>query len=102
VAPLVALDLAVDEAERGADRVLVPVEVRDQEPVLDPERARDQELPRVPQELPRVPQELPRVPQELLRVPQELLRHGVGAEAQVLDLQRWARRTRPVRKVKRM
>jgi hypothetical protein len=71
--------LVVDEAEHGADRVLVQVEVRDRE---------------------RVPPERERVLLELPRVPLELERHEVGAEAQ--HLQRWARRTKPVRKVKRM
>jgi hypothetical protein len=71
--------LVVDEAEHGADLVPVRVEVRDQERVLEVlERAR--------------------VALELRRHEVEVL-EPVGAEA---HLRRWARRTKPVRKVKRM
>ena len=77
--------MVVDEAEHGADLVLVRVEVRDRE-VL--ERAG------VTLELLR--HEV-RDRERVLQVPEP-----VRAEAQVLDPQRWARRTKPVRKVKRM
>ena len=83
-----ALDLVVDEVEHGADLVLARVEVRHRERVLEVlERAR------VTLEL--VRHEV----RDRVLVRDEVL---VRAEDEARDPQRWARRTKPVRKVKRM